>query len=193
MPPWATCCCPETKVVMRRKLTEEVVAALPRKAKRYLCYNTVVPQLAVRVGKRRKSYVLVGRLNGSSATRHSLGPVSALSVDQARSKVLNYHRPSTVRFGDIAELFIERIQHQRRAFDVERYIRRELLPRWADRSVSEITKRDVVEAVGAVARRGKRASAHHVFSTARLIFNYAVERDHIEHSPCDRLDPMFAV
>ena len=174
---------------MRRKLTEELIAGLRPKVKRYLVYDTAVPQLAVRVGKRRKTYVVVARLRDSKATRHSLGSVSAISLADARKRALNFQRPSTVTFGDIAEQFIVRIQHQRRSRDVEGYIRRELLPRWRDRALSDITKRDVVDAVEAVVRRGKLAVAHHVFSAARLIFNYAIERDHIEHSPCDRLRP----
>jgi integrase len=67
-------------------------------------------------------------------------------------------------------------------------LRREL-GRWNDRAIDTITKRDVIEVIDAVVKRGSPSTAHHLFAYMRRAFNYAVARDVCEHSPCDRLKP----
>jgi hypothetical protein len=74
--------------------------------------------------------------------------------------------------------------------EVEARIRDQLIARWGDRPIAEIRKRDVVRMVDAIVKAGgddpkpgsrRRAGgpngARHALSTARALFNWAVERD----------------
>ncbi|MGA7328430.1 MAG: site-specific integrase [Rhodomicrobium sp.] len=95
-------------------------------------------------------------------------------------------------FATIIEEFIRRhVRGKRKAADVEREIRREMLPMWKDKSVAEITRRDVVRLIEAIADRPAPYQAHNIFSHGRTFFNWAIERDiyGLEKSPFDRLKP----
>lgn len=176
---------------MKRALTDENIEALTAKRKRYLVYDTSVPGLAVRVSpKGKKTFVVVGRFNGNKhPTRRSLGVFGRVSLERARDKARHAYKDphSSDTFGDVAERYFHHIQRQRRGSESERCIRRELLPQWGSRPISSITKRDMIAAVDAVKSRGSPSAAHHLLSYARRLFNYAVDRDLIEHSPCERL------
>ena len=56
-------------------------------------------------------------------------------------------RAANSTFGVVVEDFLKRhVKGQRRAAQVEREIRRELIPVWKDKQVGEITRSDVVDA-----------------------------------------------
>jgi integrase len=54
---------------------------------------------------------------------------------------------------------------------------------WSDKTLGEITRADVRDAVLSVARRAP-VHANRVFAYTRQAFNFALERDWLEHSPC---------
>jgi integrase len=173
---------------MRRRLSDRLIEALKPAGKRILVYDTVVPHLAVRVSKSRKTFVVVGRLGNRTSSRRSIGSCVSMTLDQARERARNYEAPKhSDTFGSFAERFFAHIVTQRRCREVERAIRRDLMPRWSDRPIASITKRDVIDAVDAVMRRGSPCAAHHLLGYAKRVFNFAIARDIIEHSPCDRL------
>ena len=180
---------------MRKRLNDEAIGALAAKRKRYLVYDSVVPGLAVRVSpKGRKTFVMVARFNGNKhPTRRSLGAYGKITLDRAREKAQSIHRDprpsSSETFGQVAERYFDHITRLKRSNEVERAIRRELCPRWEHKALSSITKRDVIEAIDAVKARGKASAAHHLFADIRRFFNYAIGRDIIDQSPCDRLKP----
>lgn len=180
---------------MKRKLNDENIEALAPKRKRYLVYDSIVPGLAVRVSvKGKKTFVMVARFNGNKhPTRRSLGVVGRINLERIREKAQNILRDprpsSTDTFGQIAERYFQHIERLRRSEEVERCIRRDLFPGWESKVLSSITKRDVITIVDAVKSRGKPSAAHHVLAYARGLFNYAIARDIIDHSPCDRLKP----
>jgi integrase len=79
-------------------------------------------------------------------------------------------------------------------------VRHELIRAWRDRPISEITRRDVIALVEAILDRGgdkpapgtrRKAggpyAARHALSAARKLFNWAVGRDLLAASPCDRV------
>ena len=95
-------------------------------------------------------------------------------------------------FGAVAEDFIKRhLAGQRRAEPSEREIRAELISRWKDKPVGDITRRDVVAMVDTLLDRGAKRQAHNILGHARTIFNWAINRGvyGLEQSPCDRLRP----
>jgi integrase len=100
-------------------------------------------------------------------------------------------------FGIVAEAFLERHAKKLRTFhEIEIVVRRDLIPRWSDRPITEISRRDVVELIREIIDRGegKRRglvsyAAHHALAHARRLFNWAIGQDiyELEASPCDRV------
>lgn len=177
--------------MQRKQLTDQLVTYLPAKRKRYVVYDSMITSLGVRVSpKGKKTFIVVGRFNGNKhPTRRKLGVVGRMSIEQARERALKFDARPSDKFGDVAERFFEHIKRQRRAEEVERCIRRDLLPRWETKAIGSITKRDVVDAIDVVKERGKHSAAHHVLGYARSVFEFAIARDMITHNPCDRIKP----
>jgi integrase len=170
-------------------------------------------------GSFRRTFVLVARFPGSrNPTRHSFGEYKSngrgdLTLEEARDQAEAWRglirkgidprqeerrarqqadRQRDLTFGAVIEEFLRRhVKGQRKARDVEREIRTEILPHWHDRPIREITKADVVELVEAIADRPAPYHAHNVFGHIRTFFNWAIDRGKydIEASPCDRLKP----
>jgi integrase len=56
---------------------------------------------------------------------------------------------------------------------------------WGKRKAADIKKRDVVLLLESIIERGSPGSANNNFKIIRKMFRFAVQRDIIEHSPCD--------
>jgi integrase len=59
-----------------------------------------------------------------------------------------------------------------------------LIEVWAGRKIGEIKRRDVRDAIDAIKKRGAKVHANRVFAYVRQVFNYALNREWIEASPC---------
>lgn len=58
------------------------------------------------------------------------------------------------------------------------------LPAWGQRKAADITKRDVVLLLEKIVERGSPGSANNNFKILRKMFNFAVDRDILQLSPC---------
>jgi integrase len=88
-------------------------------------------------------------------------------------------------FAAVAEEFVQRhVRKLRSARASELAIRRELIPRWGDRPIAEISRRDVIALLEEIADSGRRGSARKAYALASTIFAYAIARGIIETSPC---------
>jgi integrase len=88
-------------------------------------------------------------------------------------------------FGAVVETFIaERLSAKRHGTKDAALIRRHILPKWAKRPISEITRSDVVALIKPLATRVP-TTAHHVHSAIGRVFNWAIAQDSygIEHNP----------
>lgn len=178
---------------MRKRLTEQVVDGFKPRTRRYLVYDSVVSGLAVRVSPSgRKTFVLVGRHGAEHSTRRSLG--AGLSLDEARTKAQSCHRRGGVpargpTFAEVTERFLAHIKHQRRVKDVRIILNREFVPRFGSRQLADIKRADVLEVIDAAIVRGHPYAAHHAWAHVRRLYNWAIARGYVEHSPCDRVRP----
>ena len=87
-----------------------------------------------------------------------------------------------------AQFEARKLRHQRRGQAVAAAIRRDLLPAWHDRPLAELDHRDVRDAIERAAARGTSGTyAHNLLDATRALFAYGLERDLIEHNPCDRI------
>ena len=67
----------------------------------------------------------------------------------------------------------------------ERLLMKDASPAWGKRKAADINKRDVVLLLEKIVERGSPGTANSVFRCIRKMFNWAVERDILEHSPCE--------
>jgi integrase len=89
--------------------------------------------------------------------------------------------------------FIER--HLKRGYrpgplkEAERYLCLHVLGNWRDRKVSEIGRADVRKMLERIVDDGKPITANRVHGIVRRLFNWCVEQELIETSPCVGLKP----
>ena len=83
------------------------------------------------------------------------------------------------------------MRHQRKGRVVERQLRREFIPRWADQPIETITPLDVSEVIREAVKRGAIHEAHNLLSVIRRFYTWAINCGAygLENSPCDRLKP----
>ena len=211
-------------------LTDRSIQALKpsQTGDRYIAWDAIMPGLAVRVSaKGKRSFYAVKRRAGQSApTWVLLGVYPVMTLGEARAAAREIlgaliagedptsHKMAKRRaaeaaaraqeeskFAAVAEDFIKRhVAKLRTAREVEGIIRRELIPTWGERPITEITRRDVIKlteaildsggerpAPGTRRKEGGPYAARHALFAARGLFNWAVGRDLLEFSPCDRI------
>jgi integrase len=202
--------------MVKRVLNDRIIKALKPAAagKRNEVWDALVPDLGVRVTETgAKSFVLATRYPGAkNPTRRALGSYGALMLEQARGKArewlrliekgidpvveierqrLTEARKAATTFGAVADDFInEKASRERRGNEAARIIRRELLPKWGDRPVADITPLDVVLLLKPIKARGEYM-AHATLSVVKRLFGWAVD-SHVYGlvvSPADRLRP----
>lgn len=87
-------------------------------------------------------------------------------------------------FAAVADLFIKRhASRNRRGDDVAAFFRREVMPVWGTRPISEIAKSEIVELLDAIVDRGSPISANRLRAHLATLFTWAVDRDIIPASP----------
>ena len=200
----------------RRTLNYRIIRALkPAKAgQRHETWDSLVPGFGVRVtDKGAKSFVLVTRYPGSdNPARRTLGGCGEITLEQARIKArewlalvakgidpqieaergrLAQQRKAATTFAAVAEDFIrEKCDHERQGFESERIIRKELLPAWAARPITEITSLDIVLLLKPIKARGLRMASA-TLATIKRLFGWAVDQHvyGLTASPADRLKP----
>ena len=146
------------------RITEQTVRALkpdPKGQDGEEIADTIVPQLRIRPHKSGHSYVFYGRFGGVP-TRRTIGPVGSIALAEARAKAREWAgaaaegrdpkaeekaaklaKEGRVTFGTVAEDYLRRhISKTRRAKDAEREIRTELMGRWADRALADVTRKE---------------------------------------------------
>jgi integrase len=66
----------------------------------------------------------------------------------------------------------------------QRCLEKEVIPIWGNRKAKDIRKRDVIDLLDGIVKRGSPVMANNTFEKVRKMFNFAVEKDIMEHSPC---------
>lgn len=96
----------------------------------------------------------------------------------------------------VAALYVERHLKPngkpRYAAEAEALLRNHVVAQWGDRRMGEITRRDAIALTDALTDAGMGVGANRVFSVARALFNFALEREIIETTPFLRMKPPLA-
>jgi integrase len=90
--------------------------------------------------------------------------------------------------GTLAEDYLKKhaLKFKRSAAEDKRILDVEVLPRWRDRSVRELTRRDVRALVERIAERAP-IMANRVLAVVRKMLNFAVDHDWIDANPAARV------
>jgi integrase len=68
--------------------------------------------------------------------------------------------------------------------DDVRVLNHDIVPAWGGRKAADISKRDVVLLLEKIVDRGAPIMANNTFAVIRKMFNFAVEKDILQHTPC---------
>ncbi len=198
-----------------KTLTDRKIQSLKGRGQPYVEPDGQVPGHGVRVmPSGHKSFVLNTRYPGfANPAPRALGDYGELTLEESRVKARHWRtlikrgidpqvqeereRQAALRnqrtiFAAVAEDFIkDKLPGERKGREVERDIRREFLPLWGKRPITEITPLDVRNVVKAAVNRGAPYQAHNLLTTARRLFSWAIDQHvyGLEASPCDRLKP----
>lgn len=70
----------------------------------------------------------------------------------------------------------------------ERIIEKDIIPAWGNRKLKDITRREIISLIDDIAERGP-IMANRTLALIRKMFNFALNRDVIELSPCQNITP----
>ena len=71
----------------------------------------------------------------------------------------------------------------------ERILNHDVIPAWGKQRAASIVKRDVVLLLEKIVDRGSPIMANNTFAVIRKMFNFAVEKDILVHTPCYGVKP----
>lgn len=194
----------------RTKLTAAAVERIkPPSAGRVEYFDAMLPAFGLRVTERgHKSWIVFYRVGGRQR-RMTLGSYPALTLAEARKDARNALRraaegndPATERvrrkaehlsntFAAVAADFMKKHAKRRNRSwaQTDRLINKELLPVWGQRSISDITRRDMLDLLDEIIDRGAPALANKVLGTVKTLFYWALDRDIIDTNPMARIKP----
>jgi integrase len=181
-----------------------VMSIRPVPGKQIDYFDERMPGFGLRVsGSGRRSWIVIYRIGGR-LRRLTLGPYPYLSLADARAKakraisdVVHGGDPAAAKqaerlaetFAEFAVEYLEKHAKVRKRSwrEDQRMLERDLLPAWRHIKVKDISRRDVRELLERVVERGSPMQANRLFALIRKMFNFGIQRDVIEHSPCTAL------
>jgi integrase len=202
------------KIKHRKNLTVTLVNGLKpaTKGTRYQVGDAQLPGFAVRVTDTgHRTFVLHVRYPGSSSPgRREIGNCADITLTDAREKARRWRtmvgqgidpadaeaaeraaiaRERAITFESVAEDFIkEKLLGERNGKDVEREIRRDLMPRWRDKPITSITDLDVLVIIKAKIPDGKVGSRN-LLALIKRFFRWVIAQRvyGVTVSPCASL------
>ena len=189
--------------MQREYLIDSLVAALPNRAKRYEVADEDIPNFAVRVGARTKTFILIARFGGSEhSTRQTIGKFRKMKTEEARRIAVAWNDamkqgidPVEVRkrerraqalklrctFRSVVEDYIASLPSRQRNRNVKKeaaFIRLNLINPatnvWMNKPIAQVEDHHVSALVGAIKARGAIAQALKTLKTVRTFFNWAM-------------------
>ncbi len=188
----------------RMKLTAAAVERVkPPASGRTEYWDALLPGFGLRVtANGAKSWCVMYRVGGRRR-RYTLGTFPRLKLAKAREKAQTAF-DDVDKGGDpaadksdrraqgvdtvegVIALFIERYAKPKNRTwpETERVFKRQVVPLWGKRDIASIRKRDVIELLDAALDERGPYAANRLLAYVRKLFNWCLERDLIEGSPC---------
>src|ERR1700730_15512207 len=195
-----------------RKLTDLFVERAKSPARgRVEYFDAAFPGLALRVTENGgKSWCAFYRFKGR-LRRFTIGRYPAIKPAQARREAAaalervrgggdpaeekraqrEMRTPETDTFGAVALDYVERHhgKNSRKStyLEAKRDIERNVLPKWRNRPIASISRRDVLDLIDGIIARGAEVQANRTLARLRALFNWAIEKDRVAVSPVARM------
>ena len=188
-------------------MTKSAVDALKAASKDTIYWDAGLPGFGVKVTPRsRKVFVVLYRIGGAGSRlrKYTIGPYGRVTLQMARAeaqKVLaarlegrdpatekreSKRRMTADRVDDLIEVFIvQHVSKTRKAAEISRLLRREVVSRWGNRCVHAIGKREIVELASEIAQRGTPIAANTLLKVIKTFLNWCVGRAIIDASPAE--------
>jgi integrase len=190
----------------RSRLTKSAIDALPASKSDVVYWDAGCPGFGVKATPQgRKVFIVLYRTN-SKLRKYTIGPYGRVTLHQARvaahkvfAAKLEGRDPAAEkreakrqivadRVEDLLEAFIaQRLSQNRSGGKVAGLLRREVGKTWAGRSVHEISKRDVVELVSAIERRGAPVAANKALKSIKTFLRWCMGRAVLDQSPAENV------
>lgn len=191
----------------RENLTDKRVAHMKAPlAGRKEVFDTVKTGLCFRVtASGAKSWSVLYRCNGE-LRRDTLGPYPKIGLAKARQMAgetveaagagidprqvkAAAKAEETERKADtvdvVAERFIARYASQKRWGELERVLRRDIMPEWGKRPVADITRKDIIELLDTIAERAP-VQANRTLTVLQIFFGWCLDR-YIDADPSAKI------
>jgi integrase len=188
------------------KLTKSVIDDLPTPAKEVVYWDVACPGFGVKVTPAgRRVFVILYRTGGAGSRlrKYTIGTYGRVTLHQARvaaqkvfaarlegrdpaaEKRAARKQMSVDRVEDLLEAYIaQHVSQYRSARATSQMLRRELAS-WSNRSVHEISKRDVIEVIAGVEQRGASVAANKTLKAIKTFLRWCVGRAVLDHSPAE--------
>lgn len=183
---------------------------LPPGEKRGDYWDITMPRFGVRVGRRRRVWIVRYRFNGEKR-RDKVGfagpPPRGISLADARKKadaVLanvdlgldpRIEAPKDLKaltFNQLVEEYRKRHGESKRSWKSdETRIKRDLAPEFGNKLAATVTDADIEKVIDAMKARGVTVGATRTFETARAIFRWAVKKKLLLRAPTDSMEAPF--
>lgn len=178
--------------------------AAPASGRRIELWDNRVPGFGLRIAAGgAKTFVVMYRIRGRKR-RLTLGRYPLLSLAEARQRALTALAQAARgvdpgesvlaasgerhRFEDVAAAFVamhcSRHNRENTRRETERQLHTIFLPVWQKRDIAEIGRMDVLDVLDRLVARGTPSAANHALAAVRKLFNWCVERNILEQSPC---------
>ena len=191
----------------RIKFTKSAIDSISTPDKDVVYWDTGCPGFGLKVTpKGRKVFLVLYRTAGAGSRlrKYTIGPYGRVTLHQAKlaaQKIFTARlegrdpagekreakrRITADCISDLLESYISQHVSQRRsAGELSRLLRRELGSAWDDRSIHEITKRDVIELVTGIVQRGAPIAANKTLKVVKTFLRWCVGRGILDKSPAD--------
>jgi integrase len=164
-------------------------------------FDDHVPGLCLRITSRDvRTWTLFYRDKTGRQKRFTLGRFPDVSLADARELASEGRRSvakggdpasekraarEALTVGELAEKYIElHAKPTKKSWaEDQRQLDADVLPRWKHRPAADITRRDVRELLDAIVGRGAVVAANRMRALLSRMFNFAVERELLDHSP----------
>ena len=190
------------------RFTDRGVISLKPQRERFEVWEDGRTGLGLRISPAgRKSWLYMYRYGGK-ARRMTLGTYPTMGLADARlahaeakkqlaagidpgAQLLEKRRAErdAETVADLAREYLEKWAwpRKRSAAEDERILNKDVLPVWGTRKAKSITRRDVIVLLDDIVDRGAPISANRTLAVVRRMFNFAIERDILDATPCARI------
>ncbi|TVQ52098.1 MAG: site-specific integrase [Rhodobacteraceae bacterium] len=135
------------------------------------------PEMSL-AGARRKAEA------AAAAVERGDDPAAEKRAEKARQKAEAMDPDRDLVKAIVADFLKRHVSKNRTADDTARIFRKDVLPKWGERRLDEITRRDVIDLLDGIVDRGSPVMANRVLAAVRKLCNWAVSRDILAASPC---------